>query len=291
MSLIKYPYTNLHELNLDWIIEQLNNQDGPVRSVNGKSGIVTLTGEDIVRSSSNPETVATALNTQGTSIQTVRNQIGVTALPTTAQTLTGAIAENAQEIADVEDNVIGSTALPTTAQTLTGAIAENAQEISNVEDNVIGNTALPTTAQTLTGAIAENAQEIANVEDNVIGNTALPTTAQTLTGAIAELKTNMDPSYSTVSLASGIVGTLYLMKMGKLRMLTGYVNPGQSTTGLVVATLGAGDQPPVEIKGSFSGYGVTQMGELSIKTNGNIEIAINGTPSNTVKLNIMWGVS
>ena len=291
MALLKYPYTNLHEINLDWIIEQLNNPDGPVRSVNGKSGIVTLTGEDLARSTSNPETVAAALQTQGTSLQTVRNQIGVTALPTVAQTLTGAIAENAQTIADVQDNVIGSTALPTTAQTLTGAIAENANTISNVEDNVIGNTALPTTAQTLTGAIAENANTISNVEDNVIGNTALPTTAQTLTGAIAELKGNMDPTYSTVSMASGIVGTLYLMKMGKLRVLTGYINPGQSTTGLVIATLAAADTPPVEIKGSFSGYGVTQTGELSIKTNGNIEIAINGQPSNTVKMNVMWGVS
>jgi len=124
MALIKYPYTNLHELNLDWLIEQLNNPDGPVRSVNGKSGIVTLTGEDIARSTSNPETVAAALQTQGSALQTVRNQIGVTALPTVAQTLTGAIAENAQTIADVEDNVIGNTELPTEAQTLTGAIAE-----------------------------------------------------------------------------------------------------------------------------------------------------------------------
>lgn len=205
MSLIKYPYTNLHELNLDWIIEQLNNQDGPVRSVNGKTGIVSLTGEDMARSSNDPETVAAALTAQGTSIQTVRNQIGVTPLPTTAQTLTGAITENAQEIADVEDNVIGSTALPTVAQTLTGAIAENTTTIGNNGNNItsinnkIGSTALPTTAQTLTGAIAENAQEISDVEDNVIGNTALPTTAQTLTGAIAELNNKFTSLYGTVT--------------------------------------------------------------------------------------------
>ena len=173
MALIKYPYTNLHELNLDWLIEQLNNPDGPVRSVNGKSGIVTLTGEDIERSSGNPETVAAALTSQGTAIQTVRTQIGVTALPTVAQTLTGAIAENAQEIADVEDNVIGSTALPTTAQTLTGAIAENAGNIGNNAsditsiNNKIGDTALPTVAQTLTGGVAENAGNISSLATTV----------------------------------------------------------------------------------------------------------------------------
>lgn len=167
MSLLRYPYTNLHELNLDWIIEQLNNQDGPVRSVNGKTGFVTLTGEDINRSPNNPETVSVALTSQGQSIQSVRTQIGVTPLPTVAQTLTGAIAENAQEIADVEDNVIGSTELPTEAQTLTGAIAENADNIGGLAESIttvnnkIGNTVLPTTAQTLTGAVNELNSKIA----------------------------------------------------------------------------------------------------------------------------------
>lgn len=49
MSLIKYPYTNLHEINLDWIIEELKkcfSPDNPptmaVISVNGMTGAVTL---------------------------------------------------------------------------------------------------------------------------------------------------------------------------------------------------------------------------------------------------------
>lgn len=92
MSLLKYPYTNLHELNLDWLIEQLN-KEGLVVSVNGKAGIVTLTAEDIKRTAAGPQTVEYALSTQGNSISEVRTQIGVVPLPTTAQTLTGAIAE------------------------------------------------------------------------------------------------------------------------------------------------------------------------------------------------------
>ena len=123
MSLIKYPYTNLHELNLDWIIEQLG-KEGVVISVNGEHGIVTLTAEDIKRAPNNTETVGQALTTQGTNLQNVRTQIGTTELPTIAQTITGAIAENAGEIATIQDDVIGSTTLPTTAQTLTGAISE-----------------------------------------------------------------------------------------------------------------------------------------------------------------------
>lgn len=123
MAMFMVPYTNLHELNLDWIIEQLNAQ-GSVLSVNDKHGIVVLTGADLARSTTNPETVADALTIQGSNIQTVRTQIGTTELPTIAQTITGAIAENAGEIANIQDDVIGSTPLPTTAQTLTGAISE-----------------------------------------------------------------------------------------------------------------------------------------------------------------------
>lgn len=163
MGIMRFPYTNLHELNLDWILEQLN-QEGAVLSINDKHGIVVLTGEDIKRNSTTSETIAQALSSQGTAIQTVRTQIGTSPLPTTAQSLTGAIAENAGEIADLQDDVIGSTSLPTTAQTLTGAIAENA------------------------GNIGGNATSITNI-NNKIGSTSLPTTAQTLTGAVAELNT------------------------------------------------------------------------------------------------------
>lgn len=222
MSLLRYPYTNLHELNLDWIIEQLN-KEGAVLSVNDKHGIVTLTGEDINRSSNSSETVAAALTSQGQSIQSVRTQIGVTPLPTTAQTLTGAIAENAQEIADIEDNVIGDTELPTEAQTLTGAIAENAQDIStnaeNIQENAedissintkIGTTALPTTAQTLTGAIAEHEQDINSINTKVDGLTVRYVTwdysIDANISANTNLKTLIDGNMPAGKRFLGIVG-------------------------------------------------------------------------------------
>ena len=49
-----FPYTNLHELNLDWLIQEMKDleekvQDGPVISVNGQTGVVTLYQEAQVR--------------------------------------------------------------------------------------------------------------------------------------------------------------------------------------------------------------------------------------------------
>lgn len=64
----KTPYTNFHDLNLDWIIKRIKNvyhdenpPPYPVDSVNGKTGVVVLTGEDINVSSSDTTPVSTEL--------------------------------------------------------------------------------------------------------------------------------------------------------------------------------------------------------------------------------------
>lgn len=49
-----FPYTNLHELNLDWLIQEMKDleqkvQDGPVVSVNGQTGVVTLYRESNIQ--------------------------------------------------------------------------------------------------------------------------------------------------------------------------------------------------------------------------------------------------
>ena len=49
-----FPYTNLHELNLDWLIQEMKEleqkvQDGPVVSVNGQTGVVTLYRESNIQ--------------------------------------------------------------------------------------------------------------------------------------------------------------------------------------------------------------------------------------------------
>lgn len=187
MSLLKYPYTNLHELNLDWLIEQLN-KESPVVSVNGKQGIVTLTGQDINRVPNDPETLSGALDELDGDIGDINEKIGTTALPTTAQTLTGAIAENDTNI-DSINTKIGNTTIPTTAQTLTGAVDELSGDIGDINEK-IGTTALPTTATTLTGAIAEHETDIQGINKKMFQyeDTAGATIADVVLGKFNKVK-------------------------------------------------------------------------------------------------------
>lgn len=243
MSLLRYPYTNLHELNLDWIIEQLG-KEGNVISVNGKSGIVTLTGEDINKSPNSAETVAAALTSQGQSIQTVRTQIGVTPLPTIAQTLTGAIAENAQEIADIEDNIIGDTPMGTTANTVTGAIAEHENDITAL------NNRLAKTYTNITEFYDNRCENIGSGESTVIfktGNVYIcsiavnflvtPTTAQT---SIITLPAGIpSPSVQTWGVVynrtSGNTHTCSVSTSGNINVINrGSISAGDKVEGQIV---------------------------------------------------------
>ena len=64
----KMPYTNFHDLNLDWIIKRIQNVYNdenpppyPVRTVNGQVGNVHLTGDDIPVSPNDNTEISTAL--------------------------------------------------------------------------------------------------------------------------------------------------------------------------------------------------------------------------------------
>lgn len=58
----RMPYTNFHDINLDWLIKRVmlaytpdNPPPYPVKSVNGKTGVVQLTGGDIPFSEDSPQ--------------------------------------------------------------------------------------------------------------------------------------------------------------------------------------------------------------------------------------------
>ena len=64
----KTPYTNFHDLNLDWIIKRIKNVYNdenpppyPVKSVNGQTGNVHLTGDDVTVSPNNNTPISTEL--------------------------------------------------------------------------------------------------------------------------------------------------------------------------------------------------------------------------------------
>lgn len=115
--------------------------------------------------------------------------------------------------------------------------------------------------------------------------------SQSVQAQLDALNSKLTPTYATVTLASGITGTVMIMRMGKLRVLTGYFNPNTSGANITIATLDAQDKPPVNIQGNFSGYGVTATGELNISSAGTFQCSVNATPSNTLKFNIAYAVS
>ena len=65
-----FPYTNFHDLNQDWIIQKILDAYSPdnpppvgmVASVNGKTGIVVLTGDDIKITAGDPDSIKTILD-------------------------------------------------------------------------------------------------------------------------------------------------------------------------------------------------------------------------------------
>ena len=64
----KLPYTNFHDLNLDWIIKRIKNVYNdenpppyPVKTVNGQVGNVHLTGDDIPVSPNDDTVISTKL--------------------------------------------------------------------------------------------------------------------------------------------------------------------------------------------------------------------------------------
>lgn len=163
---------------------------------------------------------------------------------------------------------VGSTSLQAQVNTINGTLADIQEDIGSV-----GSTSLQSQVDTINGKIGS------------VGSTSLQ-------DQVDALNTQVTPTYATVTLESGITGTVYIMRMGKLRVLTGYVNPNNSGAAITIATLPAGDKPPVDIRGSYSGFGVTATGEFTLKaSNGVLELAINATPSNTIKFNITYAVA
>lgn len=108
---------------------------------------------------------------------------------------------------------------------------------------------------------------------------------------INALNSKLISVYDTVTLTNGITGSVYIMRMGRMRVLTGYINPNTSGASITIATLEASDRPPLGIRGSFSGYGVTATGEFTVNSNGVFELSINAVPSNSIKFNIAYAVA
>lgn len=117
-----------------------------------------------------------------------------------------------------------------------------------------------------------------------------PEAIASLSDAIATLNSKINISqYAPLTIASGVSGTIYIGRLGKQRVLTGYFKPDNAGTSILIATLASGDKPPVSIYFSCTGYTVGGQCECSISTTGEIRANVpTGGNNNTVKFNASW---
>lgn len=379
MSMIKFPYTNLHELNLDWLIEKVkeayspdNPPDDVVLSVNGDVGNVILYQEANVQL---PDVEDTSWNffrladgsavgikfNKGLPLERVygssRFQIYDTGNPppypvTSVNGQTGAITIQIAFGSLTGDTVTFLQSSPEHSwsldrETLDGAasirldttndeISAYIEYVSN-DDTVHSSVKLLTPADIpsssgvvsvngAAGVVVITAEDIHRSGSNTetvehclaslttdtqnlatkigsVGSTSLQTQVNTINGKIGSvgstslqdqvdtINSKLTPTYASVTLESGITGNVIIMRMGKMRVLTGYFNPNNSGTNILIAALDAQDIPPINIVGNFAGYGVNATGELTINSAGNFQCSINAAPSNTLKFNIAYAVA
>lgn len=145
-------------------------------------------------------------------VTAIEDEIGNTALPTTAQTITGAIAEHETDISDVKttlsgtvkfnvDQSIGSANKARARNNIGAASSDAVETIQNTVNHCV-----KFSSQTLTDS--QKAQARTNIGaaseadtdalETLVGNTTLPTTAQTVTGAIAEHETDISGINSAI---------------------------------------------------------------------------------------------
>lgn len=96
-----------------------------VVSVNGKAGVVTLTGDDIAKEEGSIVTLASAINTLDDDVENITNKIGNTAMGTQATTITGAVKEHSTGISNINTKIgnVGNTSLQAQINDLSSSTA------------------------------------------------------------------------------------------------------------------------------------------------------------------------
>lgn len=184
-------------------------------------------------------------NTQA--ISTLNTQINT---PDTG--LAATVAGHTTDIAGINGK-IGSTILPTTAQTLTGAVAELDGDISTINTTVsginttIGSTPLPSGDQSITGSLSRISNSTANVSIQRYELAAATTDVNvTINEQSAYLVTGLYPSG-----ANTIVGAVYVVLRKGTSITTEKIGGGSDFT----ITAGSGSAATVTIPANP--YGAT----------------------------------
>lgn len=204
----KYPYTNLHELNLDWIIGKVKEIEEGYDGIVSRMGALELAMDnlegDVATLQSSYTALSASVNAHSLAIEYLGNS--VTALRTDVDTLlddvntlTATTAGHTTQINDLStrmNNAEGSiTSLTGTANTHTSQIAALTSRVNAIEITITsyGNriSALESAVNILNMRTAANETDIATLEEilytsgeNVIVFTSLPQTVNGITFAL-----------------------------------------------------------------------------------------------------------
>ena len=108
--MFKQPYTNFHEINLNWILKQLKKiMQSYVMSVNGQTGDVTLSASDVGALPDSYTAPVTSVNSKTGAVTLAASDVGAlpdtyTAPVTSVNNATGAVTiDQVDSVTDMED--------------------------------------------------------------------------------------------------------------------------------------------------------------------------------------------
>lgn len=221
-----------------------------VVSVNGLSGVVLITGEQI--------------NTNTTDGVTINRAIQDLKAADTALQNADAVLQNAIGYVCDGNTCAASVAAGQYVILKNSTITGCADGLYTAAQAIPANTAIDATYLTAVNGGAANA----------------------LNDAITNLNS---PTYQTLQSDTGWNGNPTIIRNGRHRILYGSVKPPASGVSLVLLTLPAGDRPPIRIYSAVSAYGIGAESEMDIEPDGRVlfNVPTNGE-TNNLKFNISY---
>lgn len=208
--MFKFPYTNLHELNLDWILSKVKKFAELIPPMETAVEDVQALQTDVEQA---VEDANQALEDAGQALETAEE-----AKEIAEQAAQGTIADGAVTTPKIADGNVTTVKIADGATT-TVKIADGAVTKSKIDPAFTGTGSFDTTAQNIIGAVNELVNDIGNLGSDNIGNDSSYVSGANMTAVtdtIYDAITNLPDAfkefhfyYDTVAVSGGNSGTVY----------------------------------------------------------------------------------